>query len=140
MGKVDLKYPEGVKWTKQRKDVYRVLSDAKEPLSAVQIYNNIQKDGNEEGYALSTIYRILAAFEEKLIVAKSTWMDNSTVVYEKIKEEHTHYALCLGCRKRIPLHACPMNHIHLEEENMGFTITGHKLEIYGYCQGCKEKD
>lgn len=57
-------YPEGLKWTKQRKDVYRVLWEAEVPLTAIQIYNRIE--GEEGGeYAVSTIYRILAAFEEK---------------------------------------------------------------------------
>ncbi len=31
-------YPQGIKWTKQRKCVYQVLSEAREPLSAQQIY------------------------------------------------------------------------------------------------------
>lgn len=36
-------YPKGIKWTKQRKDVYHVLAESKEPLSATQIYQEILK-------------------------------------------------------------------------------------------------
>ena len=35
-------WPEGIKKTKQREDVFRVLIEAKEPLSAIEIYNRIQ--------------------------------------------------------------------------------------------------
>ena len=40
----DISYPKGLKWTKQRKCVYQVLEEATEPLSAVQIYNRIEKE------------------------------------------------------------------------------------------------
>ncbi len=132
-----LQYPQGIKWTKQRKEVYGVLWQTTEPLSAVQIYNRMEQ--SEEGmYAVSTIYRILAAFEEKNIVNKSTWMGDGTVVYELNRGEHTHYAVCLECHKRIALPQCPFTHMHLEQETEEFTVTGHKLELYGYCKDCKE--
>lgn len=132
-----LQYPKGIKWTKQRKDVYMVLWEATEPLSAVQIYNRMDTSEEAGMYAVSTIYRILAAFEEKGLVSKTTWMGDGTVVYELNRGEHTHYAVCLECHKRIALPHCPFAHVHLEHETEDFTITGHKLELYGYCKDCK---
>ena len=58
-------YPSGIKWTRQRKTVYKVLWDSVEPLNAVQIYHLAEKMAGGEEYAPSTIYRILAAFEER---------------------------------------------------------------------------
>lgn len=133
------KFPQGIKWTKQRKCVYNVLSEATEPLNAVQIYHLVEKHADGEEYAVSTIYRILAAFEEKGLVTKATWMGgDGTVVYELNRGGHTHYAVCLECHKRIPLQNCPFAHIHLEQETGDFTVTGHKLELYGYCKDCKK--
>lgn len=131
-------YPQGIKWTKQRKAVYDILQQAQEPLSAVQIYHRLDNSKEQGLYAVSTVYRILAAFEEKNIVNKSTWMDEATVVYELERGDHTHYAVCLECHKRIALHNCPFAHVHMEEETGDFTVTGHKLELYGYCRDCKE--
>jgi len=131
-----ISYPSGIKWTKQRKDVYHVLSHATEPMSAVQIYKQIAKT-EEADYAVSTIYRILAAFEEKGFVTKSTFMGDGTVVYEWNKGEHTHYALCLSCHKRVALPSCPFEHVHLDSNSGDFVITGHKLELYGYCKECE---
>jgi len=137
-------YPQGIKWTKQRKDVYHVLLHANEPLSAVQIYNHIEKTGESGNYAVSTIYRILTAFEEKGLVTKTNWMGDGTLVYELNKGGHTHYAVCLNCHKRIPLEACPFEHMQLphgqEKDGLdanGFQVTGHKLELYGYCKQCR---
>lgn len=137
---MELQYPQGMKWTRQRKHVYEVLWQAKEPLSAVQIYNRVDKSEEEGMYAVSTIYRILAAFEEKGLVNKTTWMGDGTVVYELNRGEHTHYAVCLECHKRIALPSCPFAHVHLEQETGDFTVTGHKLELYGYCKSCKSKE
>lgn len=131
-------YPEGIKWTKQRKDVYHVLAHAKEPLSAVRIYQEVEKEKNA-GYALSTIYRILTTFEEKGFVTKSSFMGDGTVNYEWNKGGHTHYALCLVCHKRVALPSCPFEHTHLERDAGDFVVTGHKLELYGYCKDCENK-
>ncbi|MDE6926957.1 MAG: transcriptional repressor, partial [Acetatifactor sp.] len=112
--KKEIEYPQGIKWTKQRKNVYTVLQKAAEPLTAVQIYHLSEKLADGEEYALSTIYRILTAFEEKGIVSKSAWMGDGTMVYELNRGEHTHYAVCLECHKRIALQSCPFAHIHME--------------------------
>ena len=115
-----------------------MLQGAEEPLSAVQIYRLAEKLAEGEDYALSTIYRILAFFEEKGMVSKNTWMGDGTIVYELNRGGHTHYAVCLECHKRIALQSCPFAHMHLDQNTGDFTVTGHKLELYGYCKDCKK--
>ncbi len=138
-GADELHYPEGLKWTKQRKKVYGVLREAREPLNAAQIYSLVEKEAEGEEYALSTIYRILAAFEDNGLVEKTSWLGDGTVVYSLKRGEHTHYAVCLECHRRIPLHSCPFAGLHLEKDAADFTVTGHKLEVYGYCRECRKK-
>lgn len=142
-------YPEGIKWTKQRKDVFHVLNSATEPMSAAQIYTQILKNEPDVNYAVSTIYRILAAFEEQGFVEKTTFMGDDTVMYEWNKHEHTHYAVCLNCHKKVPVHVCPLEHFD-HHDMMGrspwaeiaksddFVVTAHKLELYGYCKECEK--
>ena len=130
-----MEFPKNMQWTKQRKCVYQLLYEAKEPLSAHQIYSRIMQRYPEESYALSTIYRILSAFEENGLVESTTWIGDDTVVYELHREEHRHYAVCLECHKRIPLQHCPFAHAADVDD---FIVTGHKIEIYGYCKDCKE--
>lgn len=142
----DMIYPQGIKWTKQRKSVYQVLSEATEPLSAQQIYLLAKEAGGQETYALSTVYRILSVFEENGLVNSTTWMGEDTLVYELERGGHTHYAVCLDCHKRIPLHGCPFSIGHFgnrqgereHRELEDFTVIGHKIELYGYCDKCRE--
>lgn len=137
-GEEVMRFPEGIKWTKQRRSVYRVLWETSEPLSALQIYNLASRNADGEEYAVSTIYRILSAFEEKGFVEKSSWMGDDTAVYTLNRGGHTHYAVCLECRRRIPLRSCPFTHAHLSKAAEGFTVIGHKLELYGYCGACRD--
>ena len=134
-------YPAGIKWTRQRRDVYQVLSEAEEPLSALQIYRQLEETAGQSGYALSTVYRILAAFEEHDMLRKSSWMGEDTLLYELDRGDHTHYALCLDCRRRVPLENCPFKQIHDHLPGLpgDFVVTGHKLELYGYCKECRAK-
>ena len=133
-------YPKGLKWTKQRKEVYAVLKEAKEPLNAVKIYQLLLQKDAEINYAVSTIYRILQVFEEQGLVEKNVFIGDGTVVYELKHDSHTHYAICLGCHKKVALPECPFEHAHLHEATNGFTVTGHKLELYGYCENCEHDE
>ncbi len=143
-----IKYPQGIKWTRQRREVYRILLAASQPLSAAQIYSAVSASGEtgEEPCAVSTVYRILAAFEERSIVVKTGWMDGGTAGYALERGGHTHYAVCLNCHRRIPLQDCPFARIshgavsHAREAELlgeGFQVVGHKLELYGYCERCR---
>lgn len=137
-------FPGGIKWTKQRKRVYRILEAASEPISAQQIYARLDEKEREQ-YAVSTIYRILAAFEENKMVEKTTWMGEGVVVYELRREDHKHYAVCLDCHRRIMLEHCPLHisgghgHQGMEEVGDDFTVVSHKVELYGYCKDCAQK-
>ena len=135
------KWPEGIKWTKQRKDIFEVLKWAKKPVSAHDIYQEILKlnEVDASNFAISTVYRSLAIFEEKGLVEKSVLLGSDTAVYELTDGHHKHYAVCLSCHKLVPLKHCPFEHVehdHMESEDGEFVVTGHKLELYGYCKEC----
>lgn len=140
----EITYPQGLKWTRQRKNVYRVLLEAREPLSAIQIYDRTRAQDEGEEYAVSTIYRILAAFEEKDVAEKAAWpgenaeKGHATARYQLKRGAHVHYAVCLECHRRMALKNCPFAHMSLERETEDFTITDHRLELYGYCKKCRE--
>ncbi len=136
MEHIEKMWPQGIKRTRQREDVFRVLTQADEPLSATQIYDKIKQNNADTNYAISTIYRSLSVFEEAGFVEKSTLMGEDMAVYEWQHGNHKHYAICLKCHKLVPLTKCPFEHVKLDTSEDNFTVTNHKLEIYGYCKEC----
>lgn len=131
-----LQFPTNIKKTRQREEIFKILSEASEPVSAVDIYHQLLKSTGDMSYAISTVYRALAVFEEKGYVSKSTLTGQDMAYYEWCQGQHKHYAVCLKCHKLIPLKSCPFEHAKIDPEEKDFTITGHKLELYGYCRDC----
>ncbi len=130
-------WPAGIKRTKQREQVLDILIKADKPLSAMEIYAQIEKA--TAPVWLSTVYRILDLFAEKAIVVKTTVMDNEIAVYELAGKQHKHYAVCICCHKMIPMANCPVKDFVPKLAESNFQITGHKLEMYGYCGECAAK-
>lgn len=136
--KNSLPWPEGLKRTKPREAVFAVFEEASEPMTALAISSNLEKSGRT--LWLSTIYRVLESFEEKGLISKTTVLDNGMAVYAVNRHEHTHYAVCMKCRKMLAMEQCPMQEDIPELSNQGFQVTGHKIEMYGYCRECSEKN
>ncbi len=128
---IDLK---GIKMTKQRAALLEILKNEECPLTALQIHALYQQ--KDPRAWLSTTYRSLEMFTEKGIVNKSIPMDDATAKYELNRHTHKHYAVCRCCRKMIDLECCPIKDLQVKTKDGGFHVTGHRLEIYGYCDDC----
>lgn len=120
---------KGIKRTDQRELMLEVLRDSKRPLTAEDIFKKT------EGVSLATVYRTLDLFAEKGLIEQHTFKDSEKKFYELSGNAHRHYAVCLGCRQMEYVNVCPVHDLHIED----FEITGHRLEIYGYCKDCRSK-
>ncbi|WP_099206096.1 Fur family transcriptional regulator [Scatolibacter rhodanostii] len=127
-------WPVGLKKTKQREYVLTALENIDRPMSAVEIYDLIQ-DKNEN-INLSTVYRILELLEEKGLIFRVSRPGSETILYEKNRFHHKHYAVCLKCHKMISIVNCPMQDFVPTISETGFQVLGHSIEVYGYCEAC----
>lgn len=129
---------KGIKNTKQRILIFDLLHSTKTLVTAEDIYLKIINVDNS--ISLSTVYRILDIFVDKGIALKSNMLGTDKCVFEINHFEHKHHLICLKCKKVIYLKDCPLTEFeeHVENETK-FNITGHNLELYGYCPECKEK-
>lgn len=127
---------KGIKTTKQRILLYDILKEFNTPLTAEQIFFKVSSI--DSSFNMSTVYRILEVFISKGIVIKSNKVDNNTALFELSRDNHTHQLICLKCSKVIPISVCPLKRFEESmKETTDFEITGHKLEVFGYCPDCK---
>jgi Fur family ferric uptake transcriptional regulator len=133
----EIVWPEGIKKTKQRDAVVRILESAESPLSAMEINARIEKTG--ETVWLSTVYRILELFTEKGIVLKTAVLDGDMAYYELNRHVHQHYAVCVDCHKIVPIVGCPIGDYQPKLQG-GFRVLGHRVEMYGYCKDCDKRN
>lgn len=124
-----------LKSTKHRITILEILKENKLPLSAEDIYIKLKQ--NDISISLSTVYRVLETLHKKDIVAKVNIPDDSKAAYELYNNEHHHHLLCVKCRKILAVEGCPLEEYEKFLENrFGFTVKGHNLEVYGYCNSC----
>ncbi len=128
----------GLKNTKHRIEILRILEKAGTPVSADQMYARLKK--TDILISLSTVYRTLETLIEKELVSKVQFDSESKALYEINQETHHHHFICLACNKIFTLEHCPVHEADFDLKELdGFNIIGHKLEFFGYCKACEKK-
>jgi len=127
-----------IKYSKQRDVIIDILKSYRCPLTAEQIYDDCR--AAVENMSLSTVYRILNTFVDKGLALKTNLDVENKALFELNRHEHKHHLLCLGCSKIVQISSCPLKQYEKQiQEEMGYQIISHKLEIYGYCPECSKE-
>lgn len=127
----------GLKNTENRKIILGILESSPVMVNAEEIFREAKK---RKDIDFSTVYRNLSVFCEKGIVIKSIGGDG-TACYQLAKSSHSHYLICSECRKRVQIKGCPFEAMKANiVQETGFHITGHKVEFFGECPECFEKN
>jgi len=127
---------ENLKNTKHRNSILEVIEENRQPMTADTIYVKLREQG--VSISLSTVYRVLDTLIGKGLVVKTSVTDENKGLYEINTMEHKHHFLCTKCRKMLSVDGCPLEEYERElEEKLGFSIKGHKLEMFGLCDKCK---
>jgi len=125
---------KGIRWTKQRRMIIRVLLASTRPLSAQDIFAKLQRDYPK--LRLSTVYRNLNSFKDGKIV-RSLNLTGNEQKFELIDGNHHHHLICIECDDIIPLD-CPLKDFENKlKDDTGYTILDHRMKIYGLCPNCK---
>lgn len=128
---------EGLKYTKHRASIMKVISESGQPLGAEQVFIELQE--KRVNVNLSTVYRTLESLASKGLIVKTSIGSDTKALFELNRMEHKHHLICMGCKKMLSVDGCPFEEYEkLLQDKMGFNVTGHKLEIYGYCQKCRQ--
>ncbi|QHI71423.1 Fur family transcriptional regulator [Aminipila terrae] len=128
----------GLKNTKHRTTILEFLRDASQPVSAEQIYCDLKE--KNVSINISTVYRTLETLIDKELILKHSVTNENKALFEYNNRVHKHYLVCMGCKKITSIENCPLHDYEkVLENNTGFRITGHKLDVYGYCPECQRK-
>ena len=124
----------GLKATRQRAAVLRVLAESEEPLAAQDVHRLLRRRIEAD---LSTVYRSLESMAEKGLLLKTVLSGESRTLFEFNRMLHRHYLVCVGCKKIQPIDHCPLEDYERSlEAQTGYRILSHKLAVYGRCPAC----
>lgn len=123
-----------LKVTAARESVLNVLLSSSAPLTCEEIYESLQRSID-----LSTIYRITEKLTNSSILSAVFLSGTTSRRYELNRHTHRHHLVCTVCGKILPLNLCPISNIEKQvEEQTGFVIKGHNLDIFGNCADCQK--
>lgn len=129
---IQLLKEKGYKYTGKREDLLKFFAKHDKYMTAKDV-----QEGLKEIYpnlSFDTIYRNLSLFHQLGILEVTELFNEKHFRFVCSKNEHHHHIICLRCGKTKEIETCPMP--ELEENIDGYVISGHKFEIYGYCEEC----
>ncbi len=129
----------GLKSTKIRLSILTVLFRSEQPLDTEQILLALKAQNAIAN--LSTVYRALEVLMEKELVTAVVLPGVSRTLYAFNGPLHRHYLVCLDCKRMLPVEGCPLSVYERQlEQQTGFLIAAHRLELYGRCPACQQKN
>ncbi len=127
----------GLKSTGQRDDIARVFFELRRHISAEELYAEVKKINPHVGYA--TIYRTLKLLKECDLLFERHF-DEGQARYEVAGEHHHGHFICERCGKIIEFENDDLERmLQAIAQKMGVLLTHHKMELYGLCSDCHNR-
>lgn len=120
----------GMRLSRQRRFILELLWQAKEHLSAREIYDRLNQQGKEIGH--TSVYQNLEALSSQNIIECIERSDGR--LYGNISDSHSHVN-CLDTSQILDVEVeLPEDLIRSIEEQTGVRITDYSINFYGYRQ------
>lgn len=125
-----------LKMTPQRRSILEAFFEAGDHLTSEELYTRVKH--RQEGVGQATVYRTLKLLCESGL-AKEVDFGDGVARYEPFDEScHHDHLICERCGKNVEVLD---ENIERSQEALaarhGFTLTGHKLFLYGICPDCR---
>ncbi|NMG19137.1 Fur family transcriptional regulator [Brasilonema bromeliae] len=118
----------GMRVSRQRRFILELLWEAREHLSAREIYDRLNHEGKEIGH--TSVYQNLEALSSQGIIECIERCDGR--LYGNISDSHSHVN-CLDTNQILDVHVeLPQEFIRQIEEQTGVRITEYSINFYGY--------
>jgi Fur family ferric uptake transcriptional regulator len=135
MGCFQILKEKGYKLTPQRIMVLDTLHEAKEHITAPEIYSRVR--AKYPGINKSTVYRTLELLKEMDLVTE-TKLGEDSLYYHHVEKGHHHHLVCQKCGKIIDLDEAlllPLKNALRQKHH--FEADLKHLAIFGHCLRCK---
>jgi len=133
---IDTLKKSGVRITPQRHAVLEYLLNSMTHPTADDIYKALE--GKFPNMSVATVYNNLRVLKDIGLVRELTYGDASSR-FDCNTSDHYHI-ICNQCGKIVDFHYPSLEEVEsLAEQVTGFDVSHHRLEVYGTCNACKER-
>ncbi len=125
----------GLKTTRQRERIVRAFFAAGRHVTAEELYHRLQVENR--GIGLVTVYRTLKLLREAGLATERRFDDAYTRFDPNPTNRPHEHLICTRCGKIQEFEDAGLHRLREKvARRLGFTVTEHKLELYGFCREC----
>ncbi|MCR4402413.1 MAG: transcriptional repressor [Firmicutes bacterium] len=125
----------GLKLTRQRRAVLRVVTTTNGRLDAAKVCEDAKAECPEIG--LTTVYRTLEILAEMGALRRLHLPDGCST-YAPASPGHRHHLVCLQCGKAVEFEGCDLAaFLDSVASQTGFEVEDHWLQLLGRCPTCR---
>ena len=129
---------KGLRSTRQRDIILDIFLSTHQHLSVEELYLKIKASHPRIGYA--TVYRTLKLLAEAGVAREMTMKDGQARYEHLLAGEHHDHLICTGCSAIVEFEDETIEKLQNEiASRQGFTISSHRMDLYGLCPGCQGK-
>ena len=127
---------KGLRNTPEREQVVRAVFSIHDHFDVDGLFLLLQRQN--EKISRATIYRTIPLLLESGLIQEA-YFENGHLHYEHIYgHEHHSHLRCLDCGKVVEFTEESVGEVEEKvADHFDFLVTGHKLDVYGYCAKCK---
>ena len=130
----------GLKLTRQRELILRTFLTGRRHIAVDDLLRQARQDDPRVGHA--TVYRTMKLFVDAGIAHERNFSDGAAQYEPAAPNQHEHHdhLICTSCGRIVEFEN---EEIELLQEIVatrhGFTLTDHRMELYGVCKGMAGK-
>jgi Fur family transcriptional regulator, ferric uptake regulator len=125
----------GLKATRQREEIVRAFFAAGRHISAEELYHQIR--GQDPGIGLVTVYRTLKLLRSAGLATQRKFGDDYARFDPNPSDWPHHHLICTRCGKIQEFQDATLHALRKKvARSVGFTVTEHRIELYGFCRAC----
>lgn len=127
---------QGLRSTRQREIILDEFLSSHQHLSVEELYLKIK--ASNPGIGFATVYRTIKLMVEAGVAREMTLKDGQARYEHLLAGEHHDHLVCTGCNAIVEFEDEAIERLQGDVASRhGFSITSHRLELYGLCPICR---
>lgn len=126
----------GVRWTTQRQAIVETFISADEHITVEDLHHRVRSI--DRTISAATVYRTVNMLVEMGLATKRHFGAGSASFECEVNKEHHDHLVCTACGKIVEFHNDAIEALQeTVAREHGFTISHHRMELYGICSTCQ---
>jgi Fur family ferric uptake transcriptional regulator len=105
--------------------------------TAEELWRAVREDAPEVGRA--TVFRTIETLANLGLLDRISFADGAERYHAVTPGAHHHHLTCSACHRVVNIALCvPEEALRSAASNAGFTLSGHRVELFGLCERCRQ--